>query len=89
MIHKRQWAGIHACFGRALEYVEVAEQREPDNMYSGFIRFKVLLEQADMQQAVQQLQRMLRSNDFTPDLLRVSMPSAMVPTSSLASISTT
>lgn len=42
-------------------------------MYSGFIRFKVLLEQADTQQAVQQLQRMLRSDEFTPDFLRVSM----------------
>lgn len=59
-------------FCRALEYVDIAAQTEPTSVFNAFLRLKVYLLQKDRRAAANQVQAMMKCEDFTHEILRVS-----------------
>ena len=59
-------------FCRALEYVDIAAQTEPTSVFNAFLRLKVHLLQKDCRAAANQVQAMMKCEDFTHEVLRVS-----------------
>ncbi len=59
---------------RALEYLTIALQLEPDSIYSIFIKIKVLLMKGAASEAVDEMQRMLACEEFNLGFLRVGAP---------------
>ena len=57
---------------RALEYVDIAAQTEPTTVFNSFLRLKVHLLQKDCTSAVSQIQAMMKCQDFSHEILRVS-----------------
>jgi len=58
-------------FCRALEYVDIAAQTEPTSVFNAFLRLKVHLLQKDRRAAANQVQAMMKCEDFTHEILRV------------------
>lgn len=58
---------------RALDYVDIAAKSEPTSVYNAFLRLKIHLTQHDSQAAAQQVKAMLGCDDFSHEILRVSM----------------
>lgn len=56
---------------RALEYVAIAEQEGPGGIYNSFIAFKVRLEKGEPEGASQELAKMIKSSEFSPEFLTV------------------
>ena len=65
------------CYGcgrcRALDYVEIAAQSEPASVFNAFLRLKVYLLQRNSQAAADQIKIMLSCDDFSHEILRVSV----------------
>ncbi|DBA83480.1 TPA: hypothetical protein ACH3X2_006411 [Trebouxia sp. C0005] len=68
--------GIKA-LDRALEYVDIAAQTEPTSVFNAFLRLKVYLLQKDRRAAANQVQAMMKCEDFTHEILRVAAQEAM------------
>ncbi|DBB18552.1 TPA: hypothetical protein ACH3X3_000186 [Trebouxia sp. C0006] len=62
---------------RALEYVDIATQTEPTSVFNAFLRLKVHLLQKDCRAAANQVQAMMKCEDFTHEILRVAAQEAM------------
>ena len=56
---------------RALDYVDIAEQSQPETINAALIRFKVLLAMGNGDAAMQQLERCMACSDFEPIYLTV------------------
>ena len=59
------------CRARALEFLDIATNLEPDSVYCGFIRFKVLLTKGDTEQATAEVRRLLSCRGFDTQILKV------------------
>lgn len=76
-----------ACVGhRALEYLAIALELEPDSIYSIFVKIKVLLMKGAADEAVDELQKMLACEEFNLDFLRVRTPLSISPTGLCAAL---
>ena len=58
---------------RALEYVDIAAQTEPASVFNAFLRLKVHLLEQDSKAAGDQIKAMLSCEDFSHEILRVSL----------------
>ena len=58
---------------RALEYVDIAAQTEPASVFNSFLRLKIYLLRQDSKAAGDQIKAMLSCEDFSHEILRVSM----------------
>ena len=66
------WDSSKLLHCRALEYVDIAAQTEPTTVFNSFLRLKVHLLQKDCTSAVSQIQAMMKCEDFSHEILRVS-----------------
>lgn len=62
---------VHPC--RALDYIDIAAKSEPASVYNAFLRLKIYLTQQDSQAATEQIKAMLSCDDFSHEILRVSV----------------
>ena len=60
-----------AAVSRALEFLDIATNLEPDSVYCAFIRFKVLLTQGETVPALAEVRRLLNCRGFNPQILKV------------------
>lgn len=58
---------------RALVYLDIAAQTEPASVFNAFLRLKVYLLQQDSKAAGDQIKAMLSCEDFSHEILRVSI----------------
>lgn len=72
-VGKRTRIWIRFAAYRALEYVDIAAQAEPASAFNAFLRLKIHLLQQDSKAASDQIKAMLSCNDFSHEILRVSM----------------
>ena len=62
---------MFAAVRRALEFLDIATNLEPDSVYCAFIRFKVLLTKGDTEPALAEVRRLINCRGFDPQILKV------------------
>ena len=80
------WVNCACVAHRALEYLAIALELEPDSIYSIFVKIKVLLMKGAADEAVDELQKMLACEEFNLDFLRVRTPLSISPTGLCAAL---
>ena len=72
-VGKRTCIGTKSAAYRALEYVDIAAQTEPASVFNAFLGLKIHLLQQDSKAASDQIKAMLSCEDFSHEILRVSI----------------